>query len=137
MVRDAGRLVVTSNRDLEYGRKGAERADHRGASARSYITYLFSTYVAQRTTPSRADRRADPRAPASGSCSGALQTPIRSDSMSDRRVRTLSFLPALQLHMAVPHTSGAITRLAKRAEMARAEPGSAAHTMAGTNTWAR
>ena len=46
-------------------------------------------------------------------------------------------LPALQPHMAVPHTSGAITRLAKRAEMARAEPGSAAHTMAGTNTWAR
>ena len=65
-------------------------------------------------------------------------TKARSDpTMSERRQKTFPLRPAWQPHMAGPHTSGAIPRLARSAEMAHAEPGSAARTVAGTNTYAR
>ena len=47
---------------------------------------------------------------------------------------SLCALPCSLTWMAGPHASGAITRQAKRAEMAHAEPGRAARTMASTNT---
>ena len=43
-------------------------------------------------------------------------------SMSERRQKTFPLRPARQPHMAGPHTSGAISRLAWRAKMAHAEP---------------
>lgn len=55
-------------------------------------------------------------------------------TMSDRGRRARSLRPALQPHMAGLHASGAVTRLAKHAEMTHAEPGRAARTMASINT---
>ena len=60
-------------------------------------------------------------------------SPIRSEHVV-RRQKTFPLRPARQPHMAGPRTSGAIPRLARRAEMAHAEPGIAARTIAGTET---
>ena len=57
--------------------------------------------------------------------------------MSERRQKTFPLRPAWQPHMAGPHTSGAIPRLARRAEMAHAEPDIAARTIAGTEPGTR
>ena len=61
---------------------------------------------------------------------------IRSEHVV-RRQKTFPLRPARQPHMAGPRTSGAIPRLARRAEMAHAEPGIAARTIAGTETGTR